>query len=457
MKISFHGGIRGVTGSCHLLEAGGKKILIDCGMYQGERMCGKKNFEEFGFDAHEIDAVIVTHAHYDHTGRLPLLIERGFTGTVYATPPTKSMMQLVLEDAYNVMRENAEKCGDDILYPIECLHDLTVRTQGIGYHTAFDLGGGLTAMFHDAGHILGSSYVSIDVPASEVTSGKPMRVVFSGDLGNDDVPILPDTEPIDHADVVVCESTYGDRDHEPHDARTTKLIEVADRVLGQGGTLIIPVFSIERTQELLYEIDKLVDEKRLPSIPVYLDSPLAIRVTGAYRDFASYLRFDRSILSSPDRDFFSFPRLNVTLSVDASKEINKHREPKIILAGSGMMTGGRVLHHLSHYLPDEKSGVLIVGYQAEHTLGRLIQDGAKEVTIFGKPITVRASVDKIEAFSAHADRNKIKKWLKPENGKIKTVFLVHGEPKVKESFKTFLKKEIKSDIVIPGYLEEFDY
>ncbi len=449
MKLSFHGGVREVTGSCYLLEGKRSKILVDCGMHQGGEMCGDINYEDFDFEPAGVHAVIVTHAHYDHIGRLPLLIKRGFTGKVYMTPPTAALAHLIMQDAHRIMSHQAEKCGAELLFEasyIDQLFDQHIVRRN--YHTQFEAAPGMMCMFHDAGHILGSAFVSVDV------EGK--RVIFSGDLGNDNIPILPDTEMLRHADYILAESTYGDKDHDPTFERGEKLVEAVNKVINRGGTLIIPAFSIERTQELLYELDILVDKGQIPKVPIYLDSPLAIRATEVYREFKQYLRFDRPVLDSPDRDFFSFPNLIVTLGVDDSKKINFNDAPKIIIAGSGMMTGGRVQHHLKKYLPDERSGVLIIGYQAEGTLGRSIQEGAKRVRVAYKEVDVRASIDTIHAFSAHADRKKTARWLQPEQGAADKVFLVHGDHKTKVAFETYLKERIESKIIIPEINESFE-
>lgn len=448
MKISFHGAANEVTGSCFLLTANDadgreRRIVIDCGMFQGERMCGDKNSVAFGFDPKTVDAVFVTHPHADHTGRLPKLIKEGYAGTITMTRPCVALTRIVLEDAFHIMSENAEKCGDMVLYGREDLDLLQARMVGIGYHEQIDVAPGLTVMFHDAGHVLGSAFITVDA------EGK--RVVFSGDVGNDNVPILPDTEAITRADVVVCEATYGHRVHEPPTERAAKLREAVEATIGRRGVLLIPAFSIERTQELLYELDLMLrslDTK----IPIFLDSPMAIRATEVYRHFKEYLRFDAPILSEPDRDFFSFPNLRETLSADDSKNINNVPAPKIIIAGSGMMSGGRIMHHLRRYLSDPKSCVLIIGYQGHGTLGRQIFEGAKTVTIFRETIEVHASVAAIGAFSAHADMNKLTRWLQPEEGGVpKKIFLVHGDPEAKEVFATHLRHELRTEVVIPEF------
>ncbi len=453
MHISFHGADNEVTGSCHLLTAKDsngvdRRILIDCGMFQGERMCGDKNQVAFGFDPKTVDAVFVTHPHADHTGRLPKLMKEGYAGPITMTLPCLALSRIVLEDALHIMTENAEKCGDEVLYGKEDLDLLQERSVGIGYHEQVTVAPGITVMLHDAGHVLGSAFVSIDA------EGK--RVVFSGDVGNDNVPILPQTEAISQADAVVCEATYGHRVHEPPTERAAKLRAAVEDTLKRGGVLMIPAFSIERTQELLYELDLMLRDLKT-SAPIFLDSPMAIRATEVYRHFKEYLRFDSPILEEEDRDFFSFPNLRETLNVEASKAINEAKSPKIIIAGSGMMSGGRIMHHLMRYLPDPNSTVLIIGFQAYGTLGRKIYEGQKEVSIFGQKIAVNASVAAIGAFSAHADMNKLTRWLLPEDGKApKKIFLVHGDPEAKELFAAHLRGELKTEVVIPEFLSSHE-
>jgi metallo-beta-lactamase family protein len=455
MKLSFHGAVEEVTGSCFLLETSKAKVLVDAGMKQGERMCVLRSLDPFGFDVSTLDAVVVTHAHFDHTGRLPELIKLGYRGPIYMTAPTKALVDIILEDSLKIMKENAEKCGDPVPYGPEEKQLAMSLVQGVGYHTEFEVAPGVEAMFHDAGHILGSSFISLDVEERIMPDGKPMRFVFSGDIGNDNVPILPETEAIHRADVVVCESTYGNSIHDPAATRKIKLAEYAEKVLKRGGTLIIPAFSIERTQELLYEFDTLLLDKKIPPVPIYLDSPMAIRATEVYRHFMQYLRFDHPVMG-PDKDFFSFPSLKETMSTEASKLINEDKRPKIIIAGNGMMTGGRVLHHLKRHIEDPLSGVLVVGYQARGTLGRKILDREKTARIYGKEFKVRADVLSIEAFSAHGDKEKLLRWLHPEEGKIAKIFLVHGENPVKDAFAEYLRKNLSSEIIIPRLAQTFE-
>ncbi|OGL66524.1 hypothetical protein A2856_02425 [Candidatus Uhrbacteria bacterium RIFCSPHIGHO2_01_FULL_63_20] len=451
MKISFFGAAREVTGSCHLVEAKDEqgathRILVDCGMFQGEeRLCGSKNMKPFGFDPTTIDSVFVTHPHADHTGRLPKLIKEGFRGRIYLTEPCRALTRIVLEDAHHIMTENAQRCGDPVLYQKEDLDVLLEHAEGVGYHQQVTVAPGFTVMFHDAGHVLGSAFISVEA------EGK--RVVFSGDIGNDDVPILPATERISRADVVVCESTYGHRVHEPPKERVGKLRAAIEAIMHEGGVLMIPSFSIERTQELLYAINLMLRDLKT-SMTFFLDSPMAIRATEVYRQFKNYLLFDHPILGEADRDFFSFPNLRETLTVPESKAINETKPPFVVIAGSGMMSGGRILHHLIRHLPDPNSTLLIIGYQAAGTLGRRIYEGAKTVRVFKEEVSVRCKVTAIGAFSAHGDMHKLTRWLVPEEGGVpKKIFLVHGDPEAQDVFETHLRHELKTEVHAPSFGE----
>ncbi|MFA4845307.1 MAG: MBL fold metallo-hydrolase [Patescibacteria group bacterium] len=449
MKLTFHGAAREVTGSCHQVEvkdSQGKvhQYLFDCGMFQGEHMCGSKNKDNFKFDPATIEAIFVSHPHADHTGRLAKIVSEGFKGTIYMVEPCVGLAKLVLEDAHHIMKEEAEKCGSGVLYELEDLTRAFEQVKAVSYHEHLEVAPGIVVMFHEAGHVLGSSYISLDA--------QNKRLVYSGDIGNDNVPILPDTEPLSHADAVICESTYGHREHEPIEQRSRLLKEAIQQIIHDRGVLMIPAFSIERTQELLYEIDQLLLKDLKTKIPIFLDSPMAIRATELYRHFKNYLKFDASLIAQPDKDFFSFPNLRETLTREESKEINNTTPPMIIIAGSGMMSGGRIMHHLRRYLPDHKNRVLIIGYQAKGTLGRRIYEGAKSVKIFGDEVKVRAQVSAIGAFSAHGDMNKLTRWLTPEDGKIPAkIFLVHGDPEAKEVFATHLRHKLGTEVVIPEY------
>lgn len=454
MRISFHGAAREVTGSCHLFEvtdSAGKthRILFDCGMFQGEKYADERNREPFGFDPKSVEAVFLSHPHADHTGRISKLVDEGFSGSIYLTPPCRPLAKLVLEDAYSIMKDNARRAGEELLYEIEDVERAFALTKTVSYHEAVEIAPGITVMFHDAGHVLGSAYLSLEA------EGK--RVIFSGDIGNAQVPILPDTEPISHADAVICESTYGHRTHEPTNERGVRLKECLTHCLSQNGVMLIPAFSIERTQELLYELNQILLHDLKTPVPIFLDSPMAIKATQAYRDFKEYLRFDAPIISDPDRDFFSFPNLRETLTTEESKAIFDAPSPKVIIAGSGMMSGGRIMHHLRRYLPESTTTLLIIGYQAQGTLGRRIYEGAKHVRIFREDIEVRATVKAIGAFSAHGDMDKLTQWLKPEDGKIPAkIFLVHGDPDAQDVFATHLRHELRTEVIVPERGQAFE-
>lgn len=456
MRLSFHGATEEVTGSCYLIETERAKVLVDCGMKQGERMCMLRELDSFNFEPAHLDAVVVTHAHFDHTGRLPELIAKGFTGKIFMTPPTKSLTDIILEDSLNIMRENAERCHDPVPYTKEDKDRAMKLMTGVGYHTQIEVAPGIHAMFHDAGHILGSAFITLDIEDSPQPDGQPLRLLFSGDIGNDDVPILPKTERLHRADAVICEATYGDREHDPIGLRGEKLKAFAKKILERHGTLLIPAFSVERTQELLYELDKLVTAGELPKVPIYLDSPLAIRATALYRQYADYLSFPPG-QADPDLDFFSFDGLIETMTPEQSKAINTDHRPKIIVAGNGMMSGGRIMHHLRRYLDDKKSGLLVIGFQAPGTLGRQIMNKAEHVKIFGEDVSVQLEIEDINSFSAHGDRKKLRAWLKPEEGRVQKVFLVHGEDQAKESFAKYAAETVDAEFHIPRMHQVFDF
>ena len=444
MKLHFYGATREVTGSCYLLETGNQKIIVDCGMFQGTRYANEKNFENFPFDPTEIDAVLVTHAHIDHIGRIPKLVKEGFRGKIIASEPTAALLPIMWEDAARVMSYANKKSKDPVMYTEDDVIMAAKQIQSVPYHEPVRLPGDTVATFYDAGHIIGSAWIQVE------HSGK--TVVFSGDIGNDDVPIIRETEPLKQADVVVCESTYGDRLHEPAIARSSKLKAAIEDAVQRGGAMMIPAFSLERTQEILYELNWLIEECQcLPKVPIFLDSPLAIKATEVFKKYTSYYDTTAKEMRGVDNDLFDFPGLEVTLQSQESKKINSVKNPKIIIAGGGMMAGGRILHHLLRYLSDPKSTLLIVSYQAEGTLGRKIQDGAKTVYIFGNKVEVKCNVMRLGSYSAHGDREKVLKWLGSGQTKPKHVYVTHGDTAAQDAFVECLENELGVAASAPEY------
>jgi len=420
-QITFYGGARSVTGSNFLLEVGGKKILIDCGLFQGAIIGADKNRKDFKYNPRDIDALFITHAHIDHIGRIPMLVKQGFKGKIYSTPPTRDITELMLADSIRVLSSEAKEKGKEPLYSEADVLGAMALWKTALYHEAVTFLGEVKAIFKDAGHILGSAMVDFEY------NGK--HIVFTGDLGNSPAPLLHDTESIAGTDYLIMESVYGDRNHEERDERRYLLEDVIEDTINRGGTLMVPAFSIERTQDLLFEINHLVENGKIPSIPVYLDSPLAIKVTDVYKQYQSYFnKGTQNIIKSGD-DIFSFPKLKRTLSREESMAIAKDKGPKIILAGSGMSNGGRIIHHEKRYLGDSKNTLLLVGYQAPGTRGREIADGAKTVEILGEKVKIKARIINLRGYSAHNDSDALFEFVQGGYDSLKKVYVALGEPK----------------------------
>lgn len=439
-KIKFLGASGEVTGSSYLLEGDNSTVLVDFGMFQGLADENEVNASPLMFDVKNLQAVFLTHAHLDHCGRLPLLLKAGYKGKIYTTEATKGITEISLLDAAAIQDE--EKSGS-ALYTKEDVGKTIEAIKIISYDMPFSVGE-FTVTFRNAGHILGSA--SIEISDAEKT------IVFSGDLGNTPEHLIQPTELIAKADIVVMESTYGNTVHPQEDAGEILQKEVST-IESMGGVLLIPAFSIERTQEILHTLSHLLESKKInASIPIFLDSPMAIEVTELFKKFPNFYSTELSHDAHP----FDFPNLVNTKDVKASKDIQKAYSPKIIIAGSGMMSGGRILHHLSNYVDDPKTRILIVGYQAVGTLGREILEGAKYITLYGKRIPVRATITKLEAFSSHADEPKLLKWLKHIQG-VKKVFLTHGENPQREVLSQSIQKEIGiQDVVLPMRGQEYE-
>lgn len=421
MRIQFCGGAGEVTGSCTKVEVEQATILIDCGLFQGERYVADKNLEPFPFDPTDIDAVVLTHAHLDHCGRLPKLVHQGFAGAIYATDATRDLAALILLDAAHIAAEEAERHNEPPLFTAEDVVFTLERFVPLPYDRLFRLATGVTGTLYNAGHVLGSSFITV--------RGEDKTILFSGDIGNYPVPLLPQAEDLPSADALVLESTYGDRAHGPY-AEGVKILEQAIRdSVAEKGVVLVPAFSLERTQELLTVIDEAIGAKRVPALSAYLDGPLGIKISRVYAKYHRYFNDPIQALErqEPDHDVLRFPNLVYTETAAQSKLINDVMPPKLIIAGSGMMHGGRILHHLKRYLPNASTRVVIVGYQVAGSLGRRLIDGQKTVSIHGEPVEARAKIVATRAFSSHMDKNQLVDWLTTMPRRPQAIFLNHGD------------------------------
>ena len=424
-KITFAGGAQMPTGSNFLVEFGGKKILIDCGLVQGEKYSLPINSEPFIYDPQSVDALFITHAHLDHVGKIPILVKAGFKGEIVSTEPTREMAELIMLDSMGILAKESTRDGTPMLYEEkDVLESMRLWTTLIPYEKPLVIitnDGEATVTYHDAGHILGSAIIEI--------AYKGKRLAFTGDLGNTPSPLMKDTTPLKDIDYLVIESVYGDRNHKDKDRRIEIFKEAVTTTINKGGTVLIPAFSIERTQEMLLAFNELVEGKQIPAIPVYLNSPLGINITKIYKKYDSWFNENvEKIIKSGD-DIFAFKGLIQTPSPEESKAINGDNRPKVIIAGSGMSNGGRILHHEAKYLPDPNSTIIIVGYQAVNTIGRHIVDEEKEIYIHGNAVPLRARVVNIHGFSAHKDSEHLVEFVASTANTLKKVIVVLGEPK----------------------------
>jgi len=456
MNITFHGAARTTTGSMHLVETAGRRILFDCGLYQGHRAEALSRNANLPFDPKTLSAVLLSHAHIDHSGNLPMLVKHGFDGEINCTTATQDLTKLMLRDSARIQEQDAaymnQKKSRQGLPKVEPLYSSSDAEHAIrhlvghGYHQWFRLNGDARAMLYDAGHILGSA-----VTVLEATEGtRTLRLGFSGDLGRPGAPILRDPEPVSGLDYLIVESTYGSREHGSLDAAEEKFLRIVRETLARGGKVIIPSFAMERTQALVYTLHRHFENHDLPSVPVYVDSPLAIDVTAVFR--VNLDCFDEQIREHilAHEDPFGFGKLFYTRAVEESKKINATPGPAIIISANGMCEAGRILHHLKHNIENERNTVLFVGYQAANTLGRRIVDGVKRIRIFGDEFTVRARIEQVDGFSAHADRSELLDWIAQLQGTLKGIFLVHGE----ESSSQALAEELRTrypqcNVVVP--------
>lgn len=451
MKLEFYGGAGRVTGSNFLLESNGEKILIDCGLMQGGNFAEDVNFTPLPYNPEEVGAVFLTHAHIDHTGRLPKLAGEGFEGTVYSIDPTKDFSEYLLKDSINILTREANRCNADTFCNPENISKIMNMWETVDYHKPITFGP-FTVTFYDAGHILGSSFIKVEA------EGK--TIVFSGDLGNSPAPLLKGRENLDvidgEVDYCLIESTYGGRVHEPGEEAEHKLDKMIDYTVKKGGVLMIPAFAMERTQDIIFHIHRLMDEGKISEVPVFLDSPLAIKLTRVYEKYKEWLNPETKEFRGEGHKLFSFSNLTKTMSTEESKRINSSPSPKVIIAGSGMSNGGRILHHERRYLSDPNSAILMVGYQVEGSLGREILDGSKsdksfKVKIFEEEVSVNCRVEAIGGYSAHADKPQLLEWIKPQKKNIKKAFVIHGEKDQSGAFAKTLEEDLNIDSRVPSH------
>ena len=459
IDLSFMGAARGVTGSRYLVEANNIKLLVDCGLYQ-EREFLDRNWEPFRCSPKELAAVLLTHAHLDHSGLLPKLVDEGFRGKVICTPATADIAKIILLDAAHLQEEDASykkkrhiregRKGSYPEIPLYTVADAEASLRlfaPVEYNQPVTIGNGIEATFHDAGHVLGSSMIKLVISQR----GEKRSIVFSGDIGRWNRPILQDPSVFNRTDYVVMESTYGDRKHEGTEEIGDELAEIVKAAFAAGGNIIVPSFALQRTQEILYYLNTLLRENRIPDLTVYLDSPMAIKITEVYKRHAELFDSEMKDLIRRHQSPFDFPGLKMVETVEESKALNAITGTVMIIAGSGMCTGGRIKHHLVNNISRPECTVLFVGYQAEGTLGRQILDGARSVRIHGQQYPVRARIVQIQGFSAHADRDELLKWLSNLSANPRHVFITHGEFKAAEQFSDFLREKTGYDTSVPIY------
>lgn len=445
MEITFLGAAREVTGSCHLVRGGGSAVALDFGMFQGRRSESTEKNQALPFAVDELTAVVLSHAHIDHSGRLPMLARHGYEGPIYATPATHDLCAIMLADSAHIQAKDAEylarrnRAAAPPLYEMRDVASVMSRMTCIPYDTPFGVAPGIRGTFVEAGHILGSASVVLDC----TEGGTTRRLVFSADVGRWGLPIIRDPHPPEGADVVIMESTYGNRDHTPVDEMPGRLAQIIRETSSKGGRVIIPAFAVGRTQELLYDLHRLTRAKAIPTIPIVLDSPLAIAATTVFATNPEAYDRSEKFVNTVD-ELFDFEQLEFTRDVAASKALNTRHGPMILIAASGMAEAGRILHHLAHGAPDPRNTILIVGFQAEHTLGRRIVERRPMLKVYGEEVPLRARVEILNGYSAHADRGELRRWIDMVRGPSKRalpVHLVHGEPEAQDAFAGTLRAD----------------
>ena len=459
MKLTFWGAAGVVTGSMHQLEADGKAYLLDCGMYQGRRKEAEEQNRHLPFQAKSIDAMILSHAHIDHSGNLPLLVKNGFRGPIYATPASIDLCDAMLRDTAHIQEHDArfinKRRGNATVIPLYNLADVEATLplfRPAPYHTPTTLAPRLSYQAYDAGHMLGSSSIVIE----HQTDGAGVRLAFSGDVGRPGLPIVRDPETMPPAEYLILESTYGDRLHAPDRSVIENLAAVVNRTVARGGRLIVPAFAVGRAQQLVLLLHQLTNEKRIPSVPVFVDSPLAVNVTRVFRAHPECFDDEALKYLRDGEDPFGFKRLQYIREAEDSKKLNHLQGPMIVISPSGMCEAGRVLHHLRNNIEDPRNTVLITGYQAENTLGRKLLDRLPEVRIFGETVQPRAEVASLQELSGHADRAELIAWIKPMAATLKKIFLVHGEPDQARGLAEAIQRTYSIETIAPRRGQSFD-
>ncbi len=471
MKLTFWGAARTVTGSMHQLTVQDKCYLLDCGQYQGRRQEAEERNRNFPFPCKDLSAVMLSHAHIDHSGNLPLLVKNGFRGPIYASPGTADLCKPMLADAASIQERDAEflnrrnmrrksigahgGASDRLITPLYTSEDANATFplfRPVLLHTPTGIGPGLSYQTVEAGHMLGSTCMLLELEGD----GRKVRLGFTGDLGRPGLPIIRDPEPLPAADYLIMESTYGDRVHEPIQSALEKLADIVNRTYRRGGKMIVPAFAVGRTQQLVLMLHELIEANKLPPFPIFVDSPLAVNVTEVFRKHPELFDDEAREFLNRNEDAFGFKRLTYVRDVEQSKALNDLHGPFMIISASGMCEAGRILHHLKNNIADPHNTILLTGYQAENTLGRKIEEHQAEVPIFGEPMRLRAEVQKIDALSGHADREEMLTWMKPIASGLKKIFLVHGEPGQQDAFAAAIRERYRIEVAAPERGQSFD-
>lgn len=460
MRITFHGAARQVTGSAHLLEIGRHKILLDCGLFDSDRVDPNSPNRSFTFDPRGLDAVIVSHAHNDHIGRLPCLVRAGYRGPIFVTKATGDITSVMLRDSARIQREdlrNAPVKGS-VAAPLEPLFELTdvewvvEQFKRLPYSEPTEILPGVTLTYHDAGHILGSAIIQIDY----VEDGKPRRFVFTGDLGRRNMGLLPDPTPIHDIDILVSESTYGNKELDPYDKLIKQLHAIVARAIRLQSRVVIPAFSLGRTQRMVYCLQELFAIHKVRPIPVFVDSPLALRLTDIHREYPEAYTAEAQRMMDRDPKYFGSKYVEFCETWDDSRRLNYMPGPMVVIASSGMCEAGRIRHHLKHAVAEPDNAIVIVSYQAEKTMGRKIAEGVERIQIMDQWFDLNAAVYVLDGFSGHADRNDLSWWYNQTGGKIGKAFLVHGEPASLDALKPLLQPHVETEVIIPERLESYE-